>query len=190
MLQLGHEEEALAFIKQIAHADAALREVVTDRVRDPHIAALLMAKSAVAAERGVDLRLAEDALLAVELRDPRALLTVLGNLIDNALDAARQGGADTPFTEIGLQLVDDRRILVRVVDSGPGIPAAERERIFEPGYSTKPTVGAGARGVGLPLVKRLVERRGGSIRVADADGRGAVFEVFLPVVLREPVVHT
>ena len=149
-----------------------------------------MAKSAVAAERGVDLRLAEDALLAVELRDPRALLTVLGNLIDNALDAARQGGADAPFTEVGLRLVDDSRVLVRVVDSGPGIPAAERERIFEPGYSTKPSVGAGARGVGLPLVKRLVERRGGSIHLADADGRGAVFEVVLPVVLREPVVHT
>jgi two-component system CitB family sensor kinase len=184
LLQLGHEEEALAFIKEIAHADAALREAVTERIRDPHVAALLMAKSAVAAERGVDLRMADDSLLEGELRDPRALLTVLGNLIDNALDAARQGRADTPFTEVTLRLVDDGRLLVRVVDSGPGIPAAERERIFEPGYSTKPTVGAGARGVGLSLVKRLVERRGGSIRLADADGCGAVFEVRMPIVLR------
>src|SRR5439155_8164179 len=149
-----------------------------------HVAALLLAKHAVAAERGVDLRLAEDSLLAGELRDPRALLTVLGNLIDNALDAARQGGAEAPFAEVALHLLDDAQLLVRVVDSGPGISPAERERIFEPGYSTKPAGGAGARGVGLSLVKRLVERRGGSIRIAHEDGGGAVFEVLIPVVMR------
>jgi two-component system CitB family sensor kinase len=81
-------------------------------------------------------------------------------------------------------MLDDGRLLVRVVDSGPGVPSAEREQIFEPGYSTKPGVGAGARGVGLSLVKRLVERRGGSIRVADAPQGGALFEVRLPIFLR------
>jgi len=184
LLQLGHDEEALAFIKEVAHADAALREVVTERIRDRHVAALLLAKFAVAAERGVELRLAEESLLAGELRDPRALLTVLGNFIDNALDAARQGGGEAPFTEVGLHVLDDGQLLVRVVDSGPGIPAAEREQIFEPGYSTKPAGAAGARGVGLSLVKGLVERRGGSIRVADAPDGGALFEVRLPVVMR------
>src|SRR5207247_945351 len=74
--------------------------------------------------------------------------------------------------------------LVRVVDSGPGIPAAEREQIFEPGYSTKPAETAGARGVGLSLVKGLVERRGRSIRVADAPDGGALVEVRLPAVMR------
>ncbi|HEY3186741.1 MAG TPA: sensor histidine kinase [Solirubrobacteraceae bacterium] len=183
LLQLGHDDEALAFIKEVAHADAVLREAVTERVRDRHVAALLLAKSAVAAERGVELRLDADSLLADELRDPRALLTVLGNLIDNALDAARDAAGEAPFTEVALQLLDDGQLLVRVADSGPGIPAAEREQIFEPGYSTKPAAGAGARGVGLSLVKRLVERRGGSIRVGDAPHGGALFEVRLPVVL-------
>jgi two-component system, CitB family, sensor kinase len=158
---------------------------VTDRIRDPHVAALLLAKSAVAAERGVELRLADDSLLDGELRDPRALLTVLGNLIDNALDAAREGPADARFVEVGLRMLDDGQLLVRVGDSGPGIAAGERERIFEPGYSTKPApAGAGARGVGLSLVKRLVERRGGSISVRDAEHGGALFEVRLLVVLQ------
>ncbi|HEY3021072.1 MAG TPA: sensor histidine kinase [Solirubrobacteraceae bacterium] len=184
LLQLGHDEEALSFIREIAHADAALREVITRRIRDPHVAALLLAKSAVAGERGVELRLAEDSLLAGELRDPRALLTVLGNLVDNALDAARDSGREAPFAEVGLRMLDGGELLVRVADSGAGIPAGERERIFEPGYTTKPSGGIGSRGVGLSLVQRLVERRGGSIRVADAPRGGALFEVRLPVVLR------
>ena len=182
LLQLGHEEEALAFIKEVAHADAAFRERVTDRIRDSHVAALLLAKAAVASEHGVELRLAEDSLLP-ELRDPRYLLTVLGNLIDNALDAARQDSEQAPFTEVGLHPLDEGQLLVRVLDSGPGVPVADRDRIFEPGYSTKPSViGAGSRGVGLSLVKRMVDRRGGSIRIAEAPGGGALFEVRLPLV--------
>jgi two-component system CitB family sensor kinase len=183
LLQLGHDEEALSFIREIAHADAALRGPVTERIRDPLVGALLVAKAAVASERGVELQLSEETLLDRELRDPRALLTVLGNLIDNALDAARQGSGEAPVTEVALHVLDDGQLLVRVADSGPGIASGERDRIFEPGYSTKPTAGAGARGVGLSLVKRLVERRGGSIRVSDAPQGGALFEVRLPVVL-------
>jgi two-component system CitB family sensor kinase len=186
LLQLGHDEEALSFIREIAHADATLRDPVTERIRDPLVGALLVAKAAVASERGVELQLSQETLLDRELRDPRALLTVLGNLIDNALDAARHGSAKAPYTEVALHVLDDGQLLVRVADSGPGIAAAERERIFDPGYSTKPPEGAGARGVGLSLVKRLVERRGGSIRVSDAPQGGALFEVRLPVVLLPP----
>jgi two-component system CitB family sensor kinase len=183
LLQLGHKDEALSFIKEVAHVDAALREAVTERIRDPHVAALLLAKSAVAGERGVDLRLAEDSSLAGELRDPRALLTALGNLIDNALDAARDGKREPPFAEVGLHAIDASHVLLRVADSGIGIPEGERELIFEPGYTTKPTMGVGSRGVGLALVRRLVERRGGGISVGDAPHGGALFEVHLPVVL-------
>jgi two-component system CitB family sensor kinase len=183
LLQLGHSEEALSFIKEIAHADTVLRDAVTERIRDPLVGALLLAKSAVAGERGVDLQLSEDSLLDRHLRDPRALLTVLGNLIDNALDAARSGGREPAVAEVAMHVLDDGQLLVRVADSGPGIAPGEREQIFEPGYSTKPTAGIGARGVGLSLVKRLVERRGGSVRVGDASQGGALFEVRLPVVL-------
>ena len=187
LLQLGHEQEALSFIKEIAHADAALRDAVTERIGDPLVGALLLAKSAVAGERGVELLLAEDARLDGELRDPRALLTVLGNLIDNALDAARTGGREPAVAEVGLRMLDDGLLLVSVADSGAGIGADERERIFEPGYSTKPVGGPGARGVGLALVQRLVERRGGSVTVGEAPQGGALFEVRLPVFLRPAV---
>jgi two-component system CitB family sensor kinase len=187
LLQLGHDDEALSFIMEVAHADAAFREAVTERVRDPLVGALLLAKSAVASERGVELRLADDTLLDCELRDPRALLTVLGNLIDNGLDAARTGSREPAIVEAGLHRCGPGELLVAVADSGDGIAEGERERIFEAGYSTKPTDGVGSsRGVGLALVQRLVERRGGRVAVRDAVLGGALFEVHLPVVLLPP----
>jgi two-component system CitB family sensor kinase len=109
---------------------------------------------------------------------------VVGNLIDNALDAARQGTAEAPFAEVELHMLVDGQLVVRVADSGPGIPPEQRERIFEPGFSTKAATGAGARGVGLSLVKRLVDRRGGSISVRQDEHGGALFEVRLRVVLQ------
>jgi two-component system, CitB family, sensor kinase len=192
LLQLGHDEEALSFIREVAHTDAALRDAVTERVRDPLVGALLLAKSAVAGERGVELRLAGDAMLDGELRDARALLTVLGNLIDNALDAARSSGREPAVVEVGLHLLGPAELVVAVSDSGDGISPQERERIFEPGYSTKPAAdAASSRGVGLALVQRLVERRGGSVAVRDAPLGGALFEVRLPIVLRPAVeAHT
>ena len=184
LLQLEHHDEALAFIREIAHADHALRHTLMERVDDPLVAALLLAKAAVAGERGVDLRLADDLRLDGELRDARTALTVLGNLVDNALDAARAGGDEAPWVEVGLHTGDDGALLIHVADSGPGVPPEAREAIFEPGYSTKPATGAGARGVGLSLVRRLAERRGGSVTVHDGPGGGAVFAARLPDAVR------
>jgi two-component system CitB family sensor kinase len=186
LVQLGHQDEAIDFIREIAHADTALREGVTERIRDSRVAALLMAKSAVATERGMELRLAEDSWLEGELRDPRALLTVLGNLIDNALDAARHGDGAAPLAEVAIRPDGGGWLRIRVTDSGAGVPADERQHIFEPGYSTKPAEGAGARGVGLSLVRALAERRGGSVTVGDGPHGGAMFDVRLPIVLKAP----
>jgi two-component system, CitB family, sensor kinase len=185
LLQLEHHDEALAFIREIAHADHALRHTLMERVDDPLVAALLLAKAAVAGERGVALRLADDLRLDGELRDARTALTVLGNLVDNALDAARAGGDEAPWVEVGLHTGDDGALLIHVADSGPGVPPEAREAIFEPGYSTKPATGAGARGVGLSLVRRLAERRGGSVTVHDGPGGGAVFAARLPDAVRQ-----
>jgi two-component system, CitB family, sensor kinase len=183
LLQLGHYEEATSLIQEIAHADVELKQALAERIADPVVAALVLAKFAVAHERDVELVLAPDTRLDRELRDPRAVLTVLGNLIDNALDAAAAGDADPPRIEL-LIAVDGKELHIRVKDSGPGIPADARSEIFEPGYSTKDRVGPGARGVGLSLVKRLLDRRGGTVVVSDAAEGGAVLDVLLPVRFR------
>ena len=184
LLQLGHGEEALGFVRDITAFDTELRQTVADRIEDPRAAALVLAKTTVAAERGVELRLAEDLRLAGELTDPPAVLTVLGNLLDNALDAARTGERIPPWVELGLLTHDDGTLIIRVTDSGPGVAFDAREKIFEPGYSTKPAGAIGERGVGLPLIRKTLERRGGTITVGEAAGGGAQFQVRLPDALR------
>jgi two-component system CitB family sensor kinase len=181
LLELGLYDEAVDFVKATTDADTVFRRALGQRIADPVIAALLLAKAAVAAERGVTLRLTEQTGVAGELADARAVLTVLGNLIDNAIDAARLGAEPQPWVEIDLRLENDEALLIRVADSGPGVPPDARDSVFEPGWTTKPSSGIGARGVGLSLVRRLAERRGGAVSVSEHPGGGAVFVVRLPV---------
>jgi two-component system sensor histidine kinase HydH len=96
---------------------------------------------------------------------------VLINLLENAL-------AVTPPHERVVATVTGNRegLLYAVRDRGPGVPAAERARIFEPFHTTK-TRGTG---LGLAVSRRIVELHGGHIEVADAPDGGAVFEVRLP----------
>lgn len=184
LLQLGHSDDALGFVKEITEYDTELRQTVSERVDDPRAAALILAKTTVAVERGVELRLADDVRLEGELTDAPAVLTVLGNLLDNALDAARTGDRTPPWVELGLLTGPDGMLVIRVTDSGPGVPPDAREKIFEPGYSTKPPGTIGERGVGLPLIRKTLERRGGSLTVGEAAGGGARFEARLPDALR------
>lgn len=156
-------------------------EQVTEKVHDPLLAALLVGKATVAAERGVPLRLAPDSLLPDRLVDPGGLVTILGNLVDNALDAA--AGSTAPLVEVGVR-AEGRTAVLRVRDSGPGIPAGRREEIFTEGWSTKQPAAHRERGLGLALVRRLAERQGGSARAGEAEDGGAEFSVVLPEALR------
>ncbi len=109
---------------------------------------------------------------------------MLGNLIDNALRYTRSGGAvEVHATREGQWLT------IRVADRGPGIPVAERERIFEPFYrphSESPDVGHA--GLGLSIARRLAELQGGNLTFEPRLGGGSVFTFILPAAeLSEPV---
>lgn len=109
-------------------------------------------------------------------------MTVVGNLVDNALDAA--AGSDGALVEVGLR-TEGRTVVLRVRDSGPGVPPAQRGSIFTEGWSTKELPAHGRRGLGLALVRRLAERQGGSVAVDTADEGGAEFTVVLPEAMTE-----
>ena len=98
---------------------------------------------------------------------------VWSNLIDNALDAVDKGG----LVEISARC-ERNRVAVRVIDNGPGIPAEIRDRIFDPFFTTKP-VGQGT-GLGLDIVRRLVQRHNGQIELESRPGR-TEFCVTLPI---------
>lgn len=183
LLELGLYEEAVEFVTEVVGVHRSTAEQVTEKVHDPLLAALLMGKATVAAERGVPLRLADSALLPDRLVDPGGLVTILGNLVDNALDAAV--GSAAPLVEVDVR-AEGRAAVLLVRDSGPGVPVARREEIFTEGWSTKQSP-AGAhrgRGLGLALVRRLAERQGGTVRAGEAADGGAEFSVVLPEALR------
>ncbi|PYC81161.1 sensor histidine kinase [Streptomyces tateyamensis] len=181
LLELGEHGAALDYAVELSRGDAAPAEAVRDRIANPLMVGLIVAKTTVAAERGVRIVLEQDSRLGEQPGHLRRLLTVTGNLLDNAVEAA-QG---QPGAAVRLSLVEtERAITLRVADSGPGIPPGAAERIFEDGWSTSPDRGTVRRGLGLALVHRLVQRHGGSITVSE--GPGAVFTVRFPLPDHDP----
>ncbi|WP_405662074.1 ATP-binding protein [Streptomyces sp. RK9] len=192
LLELEMYEEAAEFVGEVAGAHRVTAEQITEKIHDPLLSALLVGKATVAAERGVALAVSEDTALPDRLVDPGGLVTIVGNLVDNALDAAatlRPGTAGIGHARVEVALRTEgpkgRTVVLRVRDSGPGVPAEQRESVFTEGWSTKEPPAHGKRGIGLPLVRRLAERQGGSVAVGAAPGGGAEFTVVLPEGLAE-----
>ncbi|OLR94606.1 ATP-binding protein [Actinokineospora bangkokensis] len=184
LVELGRTGEAVEF----ATGELAIAQRLTDQVvaavAEPVLAALLLGKAAEASERGVELVVSDDTEIADDAvgdggpLSPRDLVTILGNLIDNAVDAAVEGAAAAkPVVRVSARATPAELVL-RVADSGPGVP--DVTAAFRRGWSTK--AGADGRGLGLALVGQAVRRAGGTVDVG-RDG-GAVFTVRLP--LRRP----
>ncbi|MFF2329082.1 MULTISPECIES: ATP-binding protein [unclassified Streptomyces] len=183
LLELDMHEDAVEYVTEVVGAHRATAEQITEKVHDPLLAALLVGKATVAAERGVALRMASETLLPDRLVDPRGLVTVVGNLVDNALDAV--AGGEGALVEVGL-CAEGRTVVLRVRDNGPGVPPGQRASIFTEGWSTKEIPAHGKRGLGLALVRRLAERQGGGVTVDGAAEGGAEFTVVLPEALADP----
>ncbi|MCW2841969.1 MAG: ATPase [Aeromicrobium sp.] len=175
LVQLGEYDEVTSLVGVLARRRAAISDFVTQRVADPAVAALLIAKSSVAAEAGVTLSLSPaSALGPVPPATSADLTTIIGNLVDNAVDACK--GGDAPAVVVELEETATE-IVLRVRDNGPGVPDELAHAIFTRGVSTKPDV-PGGRGIGLPLVRLISRQRDGSVTVGRDDG--AVFTVRLP----------
>jgi two-component system, CitB family, sensor kinase len=173
LIELGRAPQALEF----AAAEIAAAQQLTDRVvgavREPVLAALLLGKITQAGERGVELLVADNADVPEGMVPPRDLVTIVGNLLDNAIDAA-VAAAPPRRVRIGAT-VQGGELALRISDSGPGLDPADVERAFRRDWSTKPPTGRGGRGLGLALVGQAVRRLGGTVGVS-----GSVFTVRLP----------
>ncbi len=181
LIELGRAEDAVDFATAELELAQALTDQVVAAVSEPVLAALLLGKTAQANERGVELVVSEDSRLddglLPETLPARDLVTILGNLIDNAVDAA-QGGVPARVTVTAY--TESAELVLRVSDTGTGVDPAHAEAVFQRGFSTKPA-GPGGRGLGLALVRQAVHRQEGSLSVSEAAGGGAEFEVRLPL---------
>lgn len=171
LIGLGKPEAALDYIDS-ATRTGIVHEAAKLNLEDPTLAALLAAKAAVAAESGGVIRLDEASDIDPGWRSDDAVVTVLGNLINNALEATGGSGR----IEVWLRCTP-QEVRIQVDDDGPGVPVQARRSIFERGFSTKD---GAQRGVGLMLVERIARHRGGTVTVGTSSAGGARFAVSLP----------
>lgn len=187
LIELGEHEEAVRFIERLGAAGNLVGGARLRRVEDSFVAALLVAKGAAAAERGVTLELDDSSYVADGTGDD--VVTVLGNLVDNAVDAAGFGGTVTVHLSFRGR---EHPVLVRVEDDGPGVPADQRERLLSGGFPSKHHDGHRidehhGHGIGLALVSRIARRQQGTVDIGERPGGGAVFTVTLPATARHPM---
>lgn len=174
LMEMGRSEEAIAFATEELEVAQLLTDRLVGAVDDPVVAALLLGKTADAAERGVELTITGQVPEGIGI-PARDLVTVIGNLVDNAFDALVD--SETKRVEIRLDGSPDE-LRVRVSDSGPGVDDGSAQHVLERGWSTKAAPGAG-RGLGLALVVQAARRHRGEVSVGRSNLGGAEFVVTL-----------
>jgi len=163
MVEMGRADEAVTFATHELELSQQLVDRLSSTVGEPALVALLLGKTAQADERGIELTVTEETHLPSNADDlalsGQEMVTVLGNLIDNAMDACDR---DDPWVEVTVAQ-DNGTLLIRVADSGPGMDAATFEKAMQRGYSTKSGSDAEQHGLGLALVAQVVRRHNGTL---------------------------
>ncbi|MFI9605081.1 ATP-binding protein [Streptomyces sp. NPDC052043] len=178
LIQIGEQDEVVRYIRALNQRRQALDVTLSRRVRDTAVAALLMAKSSLAAERRVTLRISDStALDRLAPEDAADVATVVGNLVDNAVDAAATT-AEEAWVEVELRQ-DTSSVEIVVRDSGPGVAPELAREVFAHGFTTK-AAQEGERGIGLALTRLVCERHGGEISLSNTPD-GAMFTARMTV---------
>ena len=179
LMELGRGPEALDFATQDLELSQRLTDDLVSSIEEPVLGALIMGKAAEAHERGVELTLNTGGnghgpapVTGLAVQD---LVAILGNLLDNAIDAAAEAPAPR-LVELTVEASGDA-LQIAVEDSCPGIDPQAVDDIFRHGFSTK-SPGPFGRGLGLALVRQAVQRLGGTMTITSP--AGALFRVTLP----------
>ncbi|MHC1745551.1 MAG: DcuS/MalK family sensor histidine kinase [Negativicutes bacterium] len=180
LLEYKRYDQLEKYIRTFTHKKESILEYVNEKVKDPLIAAFLLSKFSRSRELNVAFYLSDNSCVGCSLNDDTVhdLVTILGNLIENAFDAVAT--TQTKEVVVSLKYVDDLLTII-VRDTGHGISEEARSRIFDYGFTTK----YDERGVGLYLVKKVIAKLHGTIRFETSAGVGTSFEVTLPCAPKE-----
>jgi CitB family two-component system sensor histidine kinase MalK len=180
MVRLEYYDELEAFIRHLAQQHQAEVNYIGALIKDHVIAGFMLSKLSRARELGITMTISEDSFL------PRTgspaivheLVTIIGNLVDNAFDAVAQQERREVKVKFHYQ-TQETQLTIIVTDTGPGIPPEVKEKLFTKGFSTKDST----RGFGLALVQHSINELGGCITVETAAlSQGACFIVQIPYV--------
>lgn len=194
MIQLGKIQEVLAFIETVQASHQQQISLFVDSIKDPAISAILLGKYNRAHELGISMFLAEDSRLGIlpEQLDPNGMVSIMGNLIENAIDAVRHLKHMKRYIRINIRELPDS-IYFAVTDNGDGIDPDIAGKIFQQGFSTKQSTEFPRPnpdsleekhiGMGLYITQNHVISMGGNIQFKS--GRETTFEVTIPKVQHE-----
>ena len=174
LIQLEEYDEALEFISDVAKVRSNISNILTENIKDPSLAALLLAKYNKAEESRVKLKIDEDSKLTrlPEHMAPEEIVSVLGNLIENSLDEVTNDGTGLVY----IKIVEAENFLnIIVKDNGGGIPLEYMEKIYDQGFSTKD----GQRGHGMYIVKKIIDEANGTINLQSDEG--VLWDISIPM---------
>lgn len=174
LIENGQSDRALAFAVDDRQHSQKLTDAIVNSIDDAYLSSLLVAKAAQANERGLKLDITAQGVIPPDAFAASDMVTIVGNLLDNALDVSVGTAEATVWVEV---TADDDELIISVADSGPGIEPEFLDQLLRFGVSTK--IGSQPRGLGLALVQQAVLRLGGTMNV-DNDA-GAIFTVTLPL---------
>lgn len=176
LLQMGRTEEALGYIGSIAAVHEHITGPVMKLIRNTGLAALILGKASNMRELDIDFILLSNSGLPDQSAylSGTELVTVVGNLLENAIEATNVIPAGELRT-VSLQITEDEKgLIIMVSDTGEGIAGDVLPHIFESGFSTKASHG---RGVGMRRIKEIVDSHGGTIDVDTEPGSGTTFTI-------------
>lgn len=177
LIHLDELEEVKKYITGAYESQQHILSTVTNKIKDPTIAGLILGKFSRAKELDINIRI--DELTNLRMKhgniESDVLVTIIGNLVENAMEAVSRSNSEEKLVHIRME-ESDARIEVEVRDTGQGIAEEDINKMFTRGYTTK----EGSQGVGLAIVKQIVKRLNGQIMVSSELNEGTLFTVVLP----------
>ena len=186
LLQMQRYDEAMHYIRAQSGGAQEVLDFVSERFTSPALCGLLLGKYVSAREKGIALAFdpaCQLTLLPAAINETE-LMSVIGNLLDNAIDATLN--SSTPSAPVELYISGrNNELLIEVADKGCGVDDSMKPHLFKQGVTSKPSDDSGIagsdHGIGLYLVAGYVHQAGGSIEIADNSPQGTIFSVFIPL---------
>jgi len=177
LIRMNELDKASEYIMQNVYTTNLTSDYYLSRIKDDQISALFVGKEVQAVEQNLQIRLTDDSFLSQQHQGISSddLIVVIGNLIDNSIDAYRSNNKPVGVIEIHV-FENDEEVLIRVSDEAGGIKEEVKDKIFERGVTTKP---GDARGTGLALVKNIIEYYGGH-KMIETSKAGSTMTIVLP----------
>ena len=177
MIHMGYYDKVVDYINEtVDHRNSEIGSV-TKKIKDPVLAGFLIGKLSYARESGAELAVSCDHPLPqpADSDVTHELITIVGNFIDNAIDAV----ADCSVKKIAVEFdYGDDILTVKVKDTGAGMSEELQNQIFKKGFSTN----GENRGIGLYLVLQAIKKLEGEVILSSKQGKGTVFSVYLPYI--------